>query len=540
MTDSPSAMGSGERTEPSAGPVVRYNSRGVLLVIGDRSDAIAAARRLPPSLRVVIITADRSTDETEPPGVNVIQGRVVAVSGFLGRFRVMAAGPDGPLDVGPFSANADGCFDIVLDLSPSPLISTEVFPPGYHAPRGSEARLEHALAELPHQVGEVTKPRFVTYRPEICAHARKGIVGCSACLNACPAGAIVPAGDTVSVDLFRCLGCGTCTAVCPSGALTYAYAPWEEITARVASLLAEHRGSTSSAPVIMFHQANGKAGLADAASLSTPQGTVLPVAVPSLAAVGLDTWLAALADGAAAVATVIPDDAPSSVRRILTDQADVACQILTALGEDKERCRLVAADDEENSLIEPALPRTTNANALTSGDRRAALFLAVEALAATAPSQRDSIALPAGAAYGQIVVDGAVCTLCLSCVDACPFEALATGEDGATLEFVEASCVQCGLCRATCPEAAIELVPRLLLSHDARWRRRRLHHGEMARCLECGAPFMPRALLEAAFNHVAGRSGSADKAMQNLGVCPQCRAESTMREQFIVDAKDQE
>lgn len=537
MAELPSSRAPGERITPSVGPVVRYNSRGMLLVIGDTSDAIAAARRLPSSLRIVIVTTEALAGVHGPRGVKLLQGQVVAVSGHLGRFRVMAAGPDEPLDIGLFSTNSDGLFDIVLDLSSPPLIDTEVLPPGYHAPRGDEARLDHALTEIPHQLGEVTKPRYVAYRPEICAHARKGVVGCSACLDACPAGAIAPAGDTVSVDLFRCLGCGTCTAVCPSGALTHAYARWDDISAYVASLLEEYRHSRSGAPIVMFRETDETAGPADAVALSAPQGAVLPVAVTSLAAVGLEMWLAALADGAAAVTTVIPADAPPTVRRILADQASVARQILAELGGDPERCRLVAAGDEENSLAEPASPRTTNAHALTSGNRRTALFLAVEALAADARHQRDSIALPSWVAYGGLAVDGAACTLCFSCVDACPFEALAIGEDGASLEFVESSCVQCGLCRATCPEAAIELVPRLLTHPEA--RRRQLHHGEMARCSECGAPFMPQAMLDAVLNRVSAGLGSSDKAMQYLGVCPQCRAESVMREQFTGGAKGQ-
>jgi ferredoxin len=540
MTEPLSAIDPGERTEPSVGPILRYNSRGILLMIGGIANAIAAVGRLPSALQIVILTTDALAGVRKPRGAKVLQCQVVSVSGHLGRFRVMAAGRDEPLDVGPLSGNADGLFDIVLDLSSPPLIDTEVFPPGYLAPCGDELHLDHALAQVPRLIGEFTKPRYVTYRPEICVHARKGNVGCSACLDACPAGAIVAAGDTVSVDLFRCLGCGTCTAVCPSGALTHAYARWDDISEQVASLLEEARHSESGAPIILFSESNGANGLADAIALSTLQGAVLPVAVASLAVVGPEMWLAALADGAAAVITVIPSDAPPTVHRVLADQASVARQILTELGEDQERCRLIDASDEEGSLVELSSPRAMDAHALTTGDRRTALFLAVQALAAGAPNQPDSIALPAWVAYGEIAVDSAACTLCFSCVDVCPFKALAIGEDGASLEFVETSCVQCGLCNATCPEAAIELAPRLLLDPETRRCPRRLHRGEIARCIECGAPFMPQAMLDAVLNSISASSGSSDEAMKYLRVCPQCRAESAMREQFIGSSKRQE
>jgi ferredoxin len=43
------------------------------------------------------------------------------------------------------------------------------------------------------------------------------------------------------------------------------------------------------------------------------------------------------------------------------------------------------------------------------------------------------------------------CTLCLSCVSACPTGALLDDPDRPALKFVEDACVQCGLCKATCP-----------------------------------------------------------------------------------------
>lgn len=536
MTELSPPVSPGVTAKPPVGPVVRYNSRGVLLVIGAAAEAAAAVAGLSSSLRVVIIATDAQSDEPDPAGATVVRGRPVSVSGHLGRFRVMAAGPDGPIDVGPFSTNADGFFDLVLDLSSPPLISTEVVPPGYYAPSGHAARLARALADIPRQLGEVIKPCYVTFRPEICAHARKGNVGCVACLDICPAEAISPAGDIVTVDFHRCLGCATCTAVCPSGALAYAYALPGEIRVRVAALLAERRDSNSSAPVVVFHEANGKAAATDAAWFTAPHDVVLPVAVASLVALGVDTWLATLAGGAASVVAVVPADATRTVRRVLADQAALARQILIALGENEERCRLVAADGAEKVLTAPATRGTTDAAALASGDRRTAFFLAVEALAAATSNGQESIALPADTAFGAIEVDSAACTLCLSCVGACPFEALAAGEQGASLEFVEASCVQCGLCRATCPETAIELVPRLLLDRDARLRRRRLHRGDMAHCAKCGTPFMPQALLEAALSHVAGRAGLAENAMQILRVCPQCRADAVIREDSTIDA----
>ncbi|MHB9009930.1 MAG: NADH-quinone oxidoreductase subunit B family protein, partial [Limisphaerales bacterium] len=45
--------------------------------------------------------------------------------------------------------------------------------------------------------------------------------GCSACLTVCPTEAITrPAGQSVTLDLGRCLFCAECVKACPSGAIT--------------------------------------------------------------------------------------------------------------------------------------------------------------------------------------------------------------------------------------------------------------------------------------------------------------------------------
>lgn len=52
-------------------------------------------------------------------------------------------------------------------------------------------------------------------------------------------------------------------------------------------------------------------------------------------------------------------------------------------------------------------------------------------------------------------------------------------------DFVEARCVQCGMCAATCPERTITLEPRLDLSESAR-QARPLKQDATALCTACG------------------------------------------------------
>ena len=75
----------------------------------------------------------------------------------------------------------------------------------------------------PEMRGEFEKPKYFNLDPEICAHGRRGVRGCTRCLNVCPAWAITSAGETVTVDPNLCQGFGSCASVCPTGAITYAY-----------------------------------------------------------------------------------------------------------------------------------------------------------------------------------------------------------------------------------------------------------------------------------------------------------------------------
>jgi ferredoxin len=60
-----------------------------------------------------------------------------------------------------------------------------------------------------------------------------------------------------------------------------------------------------------------------------------------------------------------------------------------------------------------------------------------------------------GAPFGAIELNVEGCTLCLACVSACPTGALSDNPERPMLRFTEDACVQCGLCKATCPEKVI-------------------------------------------------------------------------------------
>jgi ferredoxin len=132
----------------------------------------------------------------------------------------------------------------------------------------------------------------------------------------------------------------------------------------------------------------------------------------------------------------------------------------------------------------------------------------------------DEIALPAaGSPFGSLQVDASRCTLCLSCVGACPEGALLDNADRPQLRFIEKACVQCGLCATTCPEQAITLQPRLWLAETPRV----LNEMPPYTCVRCGKPFGTVKAIEAMVAKLAGHAAFQGAALQRLKMCADCR-----------------
>jgi ferredoxin len=123
---------------------------------------------------------------------------------------------------------------------------------------------------------------------------------------------------------------------------------------------------------------------------------------------------------------------------------------------------------------------------------------------------------------GTIVVDGSKCTLCISCVGACPSSALQDNPLQPEIRFIEKNCVQCGLCAKTCPENAITLQPRLSLLPE-RTQTRVLHGSPPYACIRCSKPFGTLKGIEAMLGRLAGHSMFQGAALERLKMCGDCR-----------------
>ena len=432
-------------------------------------------------------------------------------------------------------------FDLVLDLRRQPAFLQHAPPQGYfHLPPEQEngPRALDVVIKLRELVGEFEKPKFFAYKQKLCAHSRNEKVGCNACVDICSAEAITSdvARQQVKVNPNLCVGCGACTTVCPTGAMTYVYPRASEQGTKLRTLVSTYERAGGKAPIVLLHsQERGQAiveELGRAARVGAGAGVpanVIPFPVWHVASTGIELWLTAVAQGASHVALLSTNEEAPQYLEALESQLQVAQAILEGLGYEGRhfsllRSRSPADLDQDLQLLareRGAVPRE-RARYAVAAEKRTTLELALDHLADHAPRRVDSITLPVGAPLGTIVVDKDKCTLCMSCVGACPASALQDNPQAPQLRLVEKNCVQCGLCAKTCPEKAITLQPRLLLTPE-RKQPRVLHETQPYGCVRCGKPFGTLRGVENMLARLAGHSMFQGAALERLKMCGDCR-----------------
>jgi ferredoxin len=528
--------------EPApAVPFVTLTSEGVILIYGRDEQAVEAADLLKEHLDVTVLIAPPA--EMTPKRVTdfpVVKGIIRLAKGHLGAFELTIddyAQPlpssRGLLAFGPARDGAVSRCDIVLDISGNaPLFPAADLRDGYlRADPGDPAAVLKAVLRARDLVGTFDKPRYVTFTEELCAHSRSRIVGCTRCLDLCPTGAIAPAGDHVAIDARICAGCGQCAAACPTSAASYALPPADVLMRRLRVLLTAYRDAGGERAIVLMHDEPHGTPLIDALARFGDglPANVLPLGVNEVTQVGLEIVAAAFAYGAAGLAFLMRER-PRHDSVGLTQTLALAEPILLGLGFGPGRVTRIETDDPDvlserlRAMTAPA-PAPRPSGFLPAGPKREVLRLALRELHGAAPAPVDVIALPAGAPFGAVEIDAKSCTLCLACVSACPTGALLDNPERPMLRFVEDACVQCGLCKATCPEKVITLRPQLDF-RAATLPARVLNEQEPFCCIRCGKPFGVKSTIERVVAALADKHWmyeGADRRLDAIKMCADCR-----------------
>jgi ferredoxin len=442
-------------------------------------------------------------------------------------------------------------FDLVLDLGAKPLIALHAPPQGYFPLNASAGLASPGLlatvVKLRDMVGEFEKPKFFAYKQKLCAHSRNETVGCNACIDICSAGAVSSQKERqqIVVNPNLCIGCGACTTVCPTGALTYAYPRASEQGVRLKTILSTYARAGGRHAALLFHsQGSGQQAveaLGRAAQLGkTLQGVPANVIAQPLwhtASLGLDLWLSAIAFGASQLAVLVTDEEAPAYLEGLSEQMAVAQAVLHGMGYTGVHFHLVHTQGGQSAQALAALDASLQKLACNQvvvpaaaarfavvQEKRSTLDMALDHLMTQAPAPLpEAIELPAkGSPFGSLVVNADTCTLCLSCVSACPASALQDNPDLPQLKFIEKNCVQCGLCATTCPEDAITLQPRLLLTPQ-RKEARVLNETQPYQCIRCSKPFGTLKAIESMLGKLAGHAMFQGAAADRLKMCSDCR-----------------
>ena len=331
--------------------------------------------------------------------------------------------------------------------------------------------------------------------------ANCGRAACSACVLACPQGALWRDGGRIAISAELCNGCGACVTACRSGAFVLPGAGLLGLEA-AAGVLVRALGRKTSANGIAI-------SCEDSSGAPRLGGRWLVLKVPSLEMVTAG-WLLRLIAAGVGACVVACQQAACQKRASDLDSylGVVAAQLgFSSVGSGHARHRASATSGDLDPVLGLLEPEATTESLSTLGIRRQLLG----PLQAGGP----------GCSSGEVEVDIGACCLCGVCAGACPTGALAAELDHAgslVLSFDPTRCTACGSCVASCPETAVQMQRRL--ERDLSTTRRVLTTSPSVICEGCGA-----SLCGAMSNGALARLGATHPllAAEAGRICADCR-----------------
>lgn len=518
-------------------------SDGMCLIYGSGEAAIEAAKLLSEKLSVTLLLSDEEDLALPLTGeIPIYRGDITNAAGSFGEFSItvdnyapLRPASRGTLEFSVARNGATSNCSLILDMSGNtPLFTGHQHRDGYmRVDAGDPSATLRAIIKLSDMIGEFEKPIYVDYNQDICAHSRSKKQGCNKCLDVCPAGAIIDAGDIVEIDSGICGGCGSCHSVCPTGAISYQYPTRTDIISSSQNLLSNYKTAGGKNPVLLIHE--DVAGFEMISAIARYgeglPANVIPIGFHSATSLGHVEILGMIASGASQVILMANPQKQDELAG-LTSEVELSNAILGGLDLNADpRVQLICESDPEvigSKFWELADIKPLKSESFQAvGSKRDISRIVFAKLHEQSKAKPEVIALPDKAHYGRLEINETACTLCMACTSSCPTAAVTDTPEEPKLRFTQSACVQCGLCVNTCPEKALTLVPQLDFT-PAAMQPETLYEEEPFECITCGTAFATKSTIERISNQLAGKHAMFENEERSnlIKMCENCRIET--------------
>ena len=322
-------------------------------------------------------------------------------------------------------------------------------------------------------------------RPVVDEGSCSGIRGCTICVSSCPSKALSGKPPTVDYDL--CTYCGLCFSLCPVEAIHSPQTTPKAVEAFIAAIR-EVVDAPLNAVILEFEALQGL-------PRELGDGGVHPTVVIPVWSLAEVTPLTLLKLAYHGFTPVIYSRGGENIEGALLELEKLGIiRLARSLEELKAKIR-------EKPLFQVGEVDTT------------ARGYALKVLEMVA--EKATLSFPGA---GSLEVDESLCTLCGVCVRTCPTNALAlVEEERARLVLKVDECIGCKECERECPEKAVEVK----WAYEKGYLERKLVESPIVKCVKCGAPLGPEALI-VSVERKLGITG--DIAKRHTRLCVNCKA----------------
>ena len=380
--------------------------------------------------------------------------------------------------------------------------------------QGGDAVVEKVAASA----GKLFFKKFINYDSSICLLHKKRVDVCGNCSSYCSFNAIENDRDSkeLHVSVINCTGCGKCVSACPSGALDFTKTSrssfaslssyyknkialviprrinLEHITVqlpeRVLPLTVENEHFLDECHVLTLLQTSGSPVILYAEGISQTTKDIASF-VNEIYQRKFHKTAVHICENEVALGKIFENFVPSAEYYYEFDERDLSKRAIVA----KRLAYVVGQDD--------------------LGPMHPAEFLG----------------------YGNIAIDQAKCTLCLSCAEACCLKALTAHAQDNTLRFNPSLCTTCGYCAKTCPETdCLHVIHNKLSLRPDYFKQNVMAQDELIQCTECRKEFAPRKSVDKIAALMKPYFVNDPVKLKTLYCCPDCKAKIMIENQLGV------